>query len=178
MTEEGLTALAFHCAFTAVQELDVATLQFLPEIRAMCAADRCHSYGRSWSCPPACGTLEELREKTARYSRGILLQTVGSREDSFDYKSMIAVGKANREHFDNFVAELRKRNADFFPMSAGACTRCKPCTYPDKPCRFPDRCFPSMEACGLFVSKVCEDNGLPYYYGEEKISYTCLILYE
>jgi hypothetical protein len=34
-----------------------------------------------------------------------------------------------------------------------------------------------MEACGLFVSQVCRDNGVAYYYGDDKIAYTCCVLY-
>ena len=37
----------------------VSALKFLPEVRDACASDRCGRYGKSWSCPPACGTLEE-----------------------------------------------------------------------------------------------------------------------
>ena len=34
-----------------------------------------------------------------------------------------------------------------------------------------------MEACGLFVSQLCTDNGVAYNYGDEKIAYTCCILF-
>ena len=43
-----------------VGPLPVQALECLPEVREMCAADRCHAYGRRWTCPPGCGTLEDL----------------------------------------------------------------------------------------------------------------------
>ena len=55
--------------------MNMNALVFQPEVRDMCAAGRCRRYGRSWSCPPACGELDDLRRQFARYSRGILVQT-------------------------------------------------------------------------------------------------------
>ena len=44
--------------FEEAGALNVEALEFLPEVRQMCAADRCRSFNRNWSCPPGCGTLE------------------------------------------------------------------------------------------------------------------------
>lgn len=163
--------------FTTVAPLDPATLKFLPEVRSMCAADRCRSYGKTWSCPPACGPLEDWAAKAAQYDRGLLLQTVGDREDSYDIEAMMEAAEENKRQTDALADRLLAEKADFLLMSAGTCTRCQSCTYPDAPCRFPEKLFPSMEACGLFVSQVCTDNGVPYNYGDEKIAYTCCLLY-
>ncbi len=176
--ELDIKALAKQSGFTVAEDLDVSTLEFMPEVRAMCAADRCQSYNRSWSCPPGCGPVEDAAARAAQYDRGVLLQTVGDREDSFDFEAMFEVAKQNRQHFDDLMMRLKDTDVDLFPMSAGTCDRCEKCTYPDAPCRFPDLVYPSMEAYGLFVSKVCSDNNVPYYYGNDKIAYTCCILYK
>lgn len=47
------------------------------EVREMCAADKCGAYGKNWTCPPACGTLEECQQQMHRYERGMLLQSIG-----------------------------------------------------------------------------------------------------
>ena len=172
-----LKALAHSCGFYTAADMDPKTLKFMSDVRSMCAADRCRSYGKSWSCPPACGELEYWEEKASHYSKGLILQTVGDREDSYDFEAMMEVSEENKRQFLAFTDALKKEGLDFLAMSAGACTICPRCTYPDAPCRFPEKLYPSMEACGLFVSGVCKDNGVPYYYGEEKIAYTCCLLY-
>ena len=172
-----LKAIAASCGFDTVAVLDPATLQFLPEVRDMCVADRCQHYGKSWSCPPANGSLEYWKERAEKYSAGLLLQVIGEREDSYDIEAMMEVSKLTGQVGQRLTEELQKTGADFLFLSAGACTRCKVCTYPDAPCRFPETLSPSMEACGLFVSQVCRDNGVPYYYGDEKIAFTCCLLY-
>ena len=170
-------ALALECGFTVVESIDVSTLKFLPDVRSMCAADRCQHYAKNWSCPPACGELDYWEDRCSHYSKGLILQTVGDREDSYDFEAMMEVAEENKKQFDAFTEKLRAIGGDFLAMSAGTCTRCEKCTYPDAPCRFPEKLYPSMEACGLFVSGVCKDNGVAYYYGDDKIAYTCCLLY-
>ena len=168
---------ARESGYTVVAPLNPKTLRFLPEVRDMCRADRCRSFGKNWSCPPACGTLEDWEARCAGYDAGLILQTVGDREDSYDIEAMMEAAEENKRQTDAFSDRIRAAGEDFLLMGAGTCTRCKECTYPDAPCRFPDRLHPSMEACGLFVSQVCTDNGVPYNYGAEKIAYTCCVLF-
>ncbi|MBE6018416.1 MAG: DUF2284 domain-containing protein [Lachnospiraceae bacterium] len=177
MTEQEIIQAAKDSGFSTAEHLDLSTLHFLPEVRSMCSADRCHSYNRNWACPPACGTLEEWQEKASHYSKGVLLQTIGDREDSYDIEAMIEVAHENKDHCDRMIEKLIGQKADFTFLAAGACTRCEKCTWPDAPCRFPEKTYPSMEAAGLFVSQVCKDNGVPYNYGDEKIAYTCCVLF-
>ena len=177
MTAEELKSLALECGFTLANDLHPSTLRFMPEVRQMCAANTCHAFDKTWSCPPACGSIEDWAERASHYSEGILLQTVGDREDSWDFESMMDVADANKKQFEAFIKAVNASGMDYLAFSAGSCTRCKPCTYPDAPCRFPDEMKPSMEAAGLFVSDVCTRNGTKYNYGDLKIAYTCCILF-
>ena len=172
-----LKETAKRCGYAVAEDMDPAKLEFLPEVREMCAAGRCQKYGTNWACPPACGTLEEMAEKAKHFSKGILIQTIGDVEDSFDFEAMAEISKQNETNFNRLVDALIDTGVDCWPMTAGTCTRCKQCTYPDAPCRFPNKLFPSMEACGLVVSKVCSDAGVPYYYGSQKLAYTGCVLY-
>jgi len=172
-----VSSLAKEAGFSVAEPMDPSTLQFLPEVRSMCSADRCRSYNRSWACPPACGELSAWEKKCSQYCSGLILQLIADREDSYDFEAMEAAGVLCRQIGEQYVEALRRSGLDFLFLSAGTCSRCKTCTYPDAPCRFPELLFPSMEACGLFVSQVCKDNGVPYYYGDDKIAFTCCLLY-
>ncbi len=176
MEMQALLKLAAEVGFEHAGELNVAALEFLPEVREMCAADRCRSYGRCWTCPPGCGTLEEISARAAAYRRGILLQSTGKLEDDFDVETMMGTEARQKARFKDFVSRVREEYPACLPMSSGACTVCPVCTYPDAPCRFPHLAIPSMEAYGLVVSRVCEGSGLPYYYGPKTITYTACVL--
>ncbi len=153
-----------------------STLQFLPQVRDMCAANLCQCFGKNWTCPPSCGTIEDSIRKAAGFTRGLLVQTVGQLEDDFDYESMEASVQVHNKRFHRFVDELRPQFPKMLPMGAGACTLCEKCTCPAEPCRFPDQAIPSMEAYGLFVSQVCEANQLVYNHGPLTVTYTSCIL--
>jgi len=173
---EKLSAIAQECGFTHSAPLEVSTLEFMQEVRDMCNADQCDKYGKSWSCPPACASLEELRTLVLGYSGGVLVQTVGELEDSYDWEGIITSGLLHKSNFGKMWDVLDRDYSDVLAMGAGACMLCEVCTYPDEPCRFPDRMSASMEACGLFVSKVCTDNSLAYNYGQDRIAFTACFL--
>ncbi|MDR2568702.1 MAG: DUF2284 domain-containing protein, partial [Oscillospiraceae bacterium] len=148
-----LEQIAKECGFTHYAPLDVSTLEFLQEIRDMCNPKQCRNYNKSWSCPPACASLEEMRERVKDYTFGILVQTVGELEDSMDWDGIMETGACHKENFGRMRAALDKKHPSVLAMGAGECKVCQSCTYPDEPCRYPNKMEVSMEAGGLFVSK-------------------------
>lgn len=177
MTYETLAALAEEAGFSAWAELDLGTIELKPEVREMCAANSCGMYGKRWSCPPGCGTLEECAARLKQYRSGILVQTYGEIEDGFDFEAMMEIEETHKSNFASMYAALRSRTDQVLAIGAGCCTACATCTYPDAPCRFPDKQVSSMEAYGMLVLEVCKANGLQYYYGANKLAYTsCFLL--
>lgn len=175
IVEEALS-LAAAAGFDKSAPLRSDALVFREEVRAMCRADRCRSYNKTWTCPPGCGTLEEMRRKVSAFTDGILVETIGKMEDEFDYEAIEAAAAVHKKHFQALVATLRKKGYVVFPMGAGRCTICKECTYPDAPCRAPELAMPSMEAAGLLVSDVCERCNIPYYNGKNTTTFIACVL--
>lgn len=172
MTEvDNIVRMALDAGFTAAAPLDVATIKLYPEVREMCASDRCRAYDRNWTCPPACGSLDECAEKISKYVRGIIVQTVFEIEDDFDFEGMQEAANSHNITFYSFHSRLAGIFPEVLALGAGGCSRCRTCTYPDLPCRFPNLALSSMEAYGMIVSEVCNLNGVPYYYGPGKIVY-------
>ena len=178
MTYEKLAELAEESGFSAWAPLDVATIELKPEVRDMCAVNSCGQYGKRWSCPPGCGTLEECTRQLGEYTHGILVQTYGDIEDGFDFEAMMEIESDHKEHFAGMYEALREQGAKVLAIGAGCCTQCAKCTYPEEPCRFPNKMISSMEAYGMVVLEVCKANGLTYYYGADKMAYTSCFLLE
>ena len=174
---EDVLKLAQDIGFTNSCALDVATLAFLPEVREMCSVNTCGAYGKNWSCPPACGTLEECRARTGRYSTGVIVQTTSQLDDPFDYEGMAALQKKHQGLFVRFAQALRADARDILPLGAGPCLNCESCTYPQEPCRAPDTMFSPMEGYGIFVSDLCAKNGIRYYYGANTLTYVSMVLF-
>lgn len=177
MCYQDLANLALEHGFSAVKELNMDSLIFREEIRAMCSADRCHSYGKTWRCPPAIGSIEDSYRSIAGCKSGIIVETIGQLEDDFDYETMTETMQKHGEQFSALMRDLRKEYPDAVGMGAGTCRRCRQCTYPSAPCRFPDDSYSSMEAYGLWVSDVCEKSGIPYNNGKGTITYISCVLF-
>ncbi len=176
-TMSALAKEAVSFGFSNAGPLSCATLRFLEEVRDMCRADRCQMYDRSWMCPPACSTLEESRTRASKFTWGVLVQTTGALEDAFDYETMERTGRVHSSRFHAYRQTLLQSYPGLLALGAGACSLCERCSYPSSPCTKPKDAVSSMEAYGLLVSEVCEKNGLPYYYGENTITYTgCYLL--
>lgn len=175
MHYKELEKLALDSGFTHAVPLDTTTISLKQEVRDMCK-NGCQQYARRWSCPPGCGSLNELREMICHYKKGILVQTVTELEDEFDWDGMIKAQNRHQEHFHLFLEKLRAFNPEFLPLGTGCCMICKTCSYPDAPCRFPQKRISSMEACGMVASEVCRQNHLKYYYGPNTIAYVACVL--
>ena len=113
----------------------------------------------------------------AAYTGGVLVQTTAQLADEFDMEGMDRAQEAHKKRFFDLARQARLLYPDVLPLTAGSCTLCRSCTYPDRPCRFPNKMLSSMEAYGLLVSDVCRDAGLPYYYGPGTLTYSSCILF-
>ena len=113
--------LAKDAGFEDVCELNMESLQVMPEVREMCAADRCKIYGTRWACPPGCGTLEQCWERIEQYANGILVQTVGDLEDEFDAEGIAAAHKRHDVRFKLLTRQVRTMLPDCMMPTAWPC---------------------------------------------------------
>lgn len=173
---QSIIEKAKEIGFEEVGELNVAGLTTCDWVRSECEANKCKAYNNNWTCPPTCGTLEECGERMHGYSHGIIMQTVGHLESTFDAEGYMETEKNHRARIIEFNEYLHSVYPDALCLGAGGCRICAKCNFPE-PCRFPGKAVSSMEGYGLFVTQVCRDNNLKYYYGENTITYTACALF-
>lgn len=145
------------------------------DLRAYCNPGQCPNHGLNWVCPPACGTLDDCREKAQGFCEGILLQSVNELNPPVDLE---VYRKLNREHnfrFKEFIEIVKPEFAKVLPLATGGCVFCEQCSYPD-PCIKPDVKMESLSAFGIDVGKLCESAGLPYAFSPDIVYYTALLL--
>ncbi len=167
--------MALQAGFSHAGYADISKMKFMSEIRDMCAVNRCGQYNKRWSCPPACGTLEEVKAQVMSYDYGMILQATRDMEDDYDWDAIQEASRACRESLERLVKQMRGQGKELLAMGMDGCSKCEKCTYPDEPCRFPDQLGPSMEACGLFVSRECEKAGLNYKYGNQTMTINAML---
>lgn len=167
---------ALELGFSEAAPLQPRMLQPRQDVRDMCAADRCRAYGKNWTCPPYCGSLEACAERMHRYTAGILVQTVGITEKSIDTKAYRRTEEKHLELFGKLSELIRRYDPGALCLGAGGCRICSVCAWPE-PCRFPENAHASMEGYGLFVTDVCRNCGLPYHHGDHTITYSACVLF-
>ena len=65
--EEELLREAEKAGFDHYKILSARKVQFDHSLRKYCEVNYCGNYGKNYSCPPACGTPEEMEEKAGRF---------------------------------------------------------------------------------------------------------------
>ena len=174
---EKYIQLALDCGFSHAGALDPSKIVLKEEVRAMCEMNTCGMYNKSWACPPACGDLAECTARIRKYTKGIIVQTTQELEDSMDYEGIMELGEKHKANFNKTLDRLVEEFPDLLPLGTGGCKQCANCTYPDEPCRFPQKRISSMEAYGMVVNEVCVANDIPYYYGQNTLTYiACFLL--
>lgn len=171
--------IAAEQGFDCMGSCAASELAVHAEVRSMCASGKCHIYGKSWACPPACGEIEDYERRMHEFETCLVVQTVAQMEDDFDVETLEEAGKTQKQRVLNLVQALDDAglSAKTMTLSAGTCTLCPACTYPDAPCRFPDKRLVSMEAAGLVVSEVCTQAHIPYNHGPQTIAYSGCVLF-
>ena len=171
--------LAEKQGFEFMGTCNAKELKARQEVRSMCAANTCQMYEHSWACPPACGEIEDFERQMHEFETCLVMQTVAEMEDDFDVEAMQEAGERQKQRVLDLVEAIDQAglSAQTMTLSAGTCTLCKECTYPDAPCRFPDKRLVSMEAAGLVVSEVCTQAGIAYNHGPQTIAYSGCVLF-
>ena len=104
MTYEELEKLAMDSGFNHTAPLDVSTIEVRKEVRDACEQNTCNMYDLCWSCPPACGTLEECGNRIKAYHTGIILQSSIQLEDSFDFEGIMELGERHSKALEAFTS--------------------------------------------------------------------------
>lgn len=125
MNYEMLEKLAREAGFEQTAPLNPETIKLKQEVRDMCVSGKCARYGRSWSCPPHAGSLEECGEKIAGCREGILVQTVQEIEDTFNGEGMMESEQLHKERFNAMQDRLAAVCPDHLAINAGTCMRCR-----------------------------------------------------
>ena len=167
-----------HPDICQYQTFSTAVIPFSPAVVEACARNVCGKYGKTWTCPPGVGTLEELERKVKAYPCALLISFRYDLEDSFDFEGMMEGERRAKAAFHSIADDMRAAGERFRMLGSGGCGLCESCTYPDAPCRFPDRAGPSIEACGINVMQLAKEVGLRYNNGPNTVTYFCMILFE
>lgn len=167
MTEQQVIQCAVDEGFAAAVIVDTRDIVFDPSFRPYCQENLCGQYAVNYSCPPDCGSPEEMKQRILAHKKGLVLQTIWQVKD---YSDMPAIKEAKKGHNTaelRVVQKLRQAGHDGVIVGASGCSLCSPCVLPQgEPCRHPDLRYSCMSAYCIFVKKLADCCDMEYDCGE------------
>lgn len=124
MNEAELLRKALDMGFANAALIGTGDITFVPAFRPLCRENLCGQYGANYACPPACGSVEEMRARILRHPRALVMQTMWDIEDPLDAaQTRPAKGRHN---------QLTRRLIDWagepgLMVGASGCSLCSPC---------------------------------------------------
>lgn len=172
MDTEQLIQYAIEENFTDVKILGTEELEFDPSFRPYCEENLCGQYRVNYSCPPACGTPEEMKAKILSHKKALLLQSTWEISDYTDKEAIKKAKNAHNAATIRLTKKVREETGGGFMIGASGCALCSPCALVNnEPCRFPELQYSCMSAYCIFVRKVTEKCGMEYDCGEGLLTF-------
>ena len=155
----------FHAAILSAKDIPVDG-----SYRKFCEDNLCGKYDANYSCPPACGTVDEVHGRLFAYDKALVLQTIHD-IGSYENKEEILKSKKNLNlAILDLTDTLRKAGVECFCLGYGGCPICNPCKQVEgEPCAFPNKKISCMSAYCIDVAKLAEKCGLEFAWVPEKL---------
>lgn len=168
-----------HLGITICSEFDPHMLKPTQRIRNLCFENVCRQFNNHYMCPPYSGSINEIRERLAHYTKGILFQYVKPLDVRND-----SVGLKNTKiDFHEKILQLENTiklegACHVWGMIGGNCELCEPCKAASKePCTYPQKARTSLESISIDVLSFLQQLGLDNAFHPHKITWTGCIIY-
>lgn len=163
MTEQAMIQLAMNEGFSAAAIIPTDRIIFDPAFRPYCKENLCGQYGVNYSCPPDCGSVDEMAARITGRGRAMVFQT---KWDITDYGDKAYIKEAKAFHNSamlRVIDQLRADGHNGVMAGASGCSLCTRCALVDgEACRFPDRYWSCLSAYCIFVRLLAEEAGMEY----------------
>ena len=165
MTEQEIIQWALEEGFSAAAIVDTDQIVFDPSFRPYCAENLCGQYGANYSCPPVCGSPEEMKNRILAHKKALVVQSAWEIQSFQDTET---IAKAKKEHNAAQLRLAKKLEEAGHPglmVGASGCALCKPCGLTKgEPCKFPRQRYSCMSAYCIYVKKLAESCEMKYDY--------------
>ena len=153
--------------------LDVTEIPFSEKVRYICKS-QCGRYGKSWSCPPAVGEVEECRKRCFLYEKVLVFTTMAEVTDAAIMEETLKTRKNHEAVTRGLCKELEDLGIQCLPLSGESCQICDTCAYPEK-CRHPESMIPCVESYGILVTEIAETCGIEFYTDNRTVTWFGMI---
>lgn len=179
MTQEQIIQYALEEGFANAAIVDTQVIPFDPSFRPYCEENLCGQYGANYSCPPDCGSPEEMKRKILSHRKALVLQTIWEISDYSDNTAIKPAKSAHNAAQIRLVKRLRAEGLQGFIVGASGCALCSPCRQTlGQSCPFPEFQYSCMSAYCVFVKKLTDQCEMEYDCGEGLLAFFGMYVFD
>ena len=157
--------------------ITLSELTFKEEVRQICKQE-CPMYGKSWSCPPAVGTVEECQKSCLEYQGAFLFTTIAEVTDIANMEETLQTRFEHEEITRTLGKVFKEKGAEIKLLSSESCAVCETCAFCEGvSCRHPDYMIPCIESQGILVTELAEKYDIPFLDSMTTVQWFGIILY-
>lgn len=153
-------------------------LTFKEEVRMICRQE-CPMYGKSWSCPPAVGSVEECKNRCECFDGVFLFTTIAEVSDIANFDETLKTRFEHEKITRTLGAMFQEEGMTIQLLSSESCAICETCAYCEgKACRHPEYMIPCIESQGILVTELAEKYEIPFLENMTTVQWFGMILYK
>ena len=179
MNENKLIQVALDEGFHQVKIIDTDKIVFDSSFRPYCEENLCGQYAANYSCPPDCGTPEEMKKRVLKHRKALVLQM---KQEIWDFSDKEVFKKSKQAHNSSAIRVLdriREMGHECFMVGSSGCNLCNPCKIQiGEACSFPNYRFSCMSAYCIYVKKLALDCEMEYDYKDGILPFFGMIVYD
>ena len=168
MNKTEIIELSIAEGFHGAEIIGTDKIVFDAAFRPYCEENLCGQYGVNYSCPPDCGTPEQMKQKVLTHKKALVVSTEWEIEDFSETDKLKEAKASHNAAMLRLIKKLQADGHDGFMVGASGCTLCKPCKLASgEPCEHPDMMYSCMSAYCIWVKKLAEDCNMNYDYKDK-----------
>ena len=177
MSEKELLELAKEEGFTPVL-ISPDQVPIDPKFRVYCEENLCGNYNANYSCPPDCGTVEEMQRNIFAEDHVLVIQTIW---DIAGYEDKDTIRHAKESHNAaalRLMERIRRNGYAGFCSGYNGCHLCTPCKRRENlPCSHPDLRISCLSAYCVDVAELAKRCSLPFAWSKDKLHLVGMIAF-
>lgn len=142
----------------------------VPEFRMFCEENRCGKYNANYSCPPDCGTVQQLQNRVLAEELVLVVTSQWEIQGYEDQEGIQVSKKAHNAAVLRLMDKLRKIGIQGFAVGYSGCPLCNPCKRTlNQPCAFPDKRISCMSAYCVNVAELANRCGMDFAWDSNRL---------
>lgn len=147
--------------------------------RKFCEDNLCGKYGANYSCPPDCGTPQQVHQKLLSKNSALVLQKICDINGYDDKPAVEAARKSLNYSVLNVAEKMKEAGYDCIPLGYNGCPLCNPCKRTaNQPCIFPQKQISCLSAYCVNVTELAKQCEFEFTWSDKKLYLFGMILFD